>query len=75
MCVCILFQTLLLFTAALVAYVSCWSKGQTGATAVHLRHGHTGSEWLTAMQDPKLTEQGQGSNPHPHRDNIGSLAH
>ena len=57
------------------AYGSSLARGRIGATAASLHHSHsnTGSEpclqptpQLTATLDPYTTEQGQGSNPHPH---------
>ena len=39
-------------------------------------HGNTESELqLAATLDPYPTEQGQGSNPLPHRHYVGSLTH
>ena len=45
---------------------SSLARGQTGAAAV---------TYATAMAkpDPTRTEGGQGPNPHPYRDNIGTL--
>lgn len=44
-----------------------------GATAAGLHHSNAGSEphlqpiaQLMGIPDPQSTEQGQGSNPHPH---------
>ena len=71
-----------LFTAAPIAYGSsqAWGWIRASATGLHL------TRWqhqirvtskpvlqLTATLDPQPTEQSQGSNPHPHRDYIGSL--
>ena len=51
------------------------ARGQIRAAAASLRHspGNLGSEphlrptpQLTAMPDPRPTERGQRSNPHPH---------
>ena len=56
-------------------FASSKAKGLIGATAASLHHSHInlGSEpylWptpqLTAMPEPQPTDQGQGSNLHPH---------
>ena len=58
-----------------VAYGSSQVRGRIRAVAASLRHSHSkvGSELclrptsqLTAAMDPQRTEQGQGSNLHPH---------
>ena len=57
-----------------MAYASSQARGQIRATTPSLYHSHSnaGSEpylqltpQLTAMPDPRPTEWGQGSNPHP----------
>ena len=69
------FNVFLFFRATSAAYGSSQASGGIGATAAGLHHSHsnTGSELrlqstpqLTAILDPRLTEQSQGSNPHPH---------
>ena len=61
--------------AAPTAYRVSQARGLIGAVATRLRQSHSneGSELrlqptpqLTTMPDPQPTEQGQGSNPHPH---------
>ena len=58
-----------------MAYVGSQARGQIRAIAAGLRHSHSneGSKphlqpapQLMAMPDPEPTEQGQGSNLHPH---------
>ena len=58
-----------------MAYEGYQARGLIGATAASLCHSHSnvGSEprlqstpQLMATLDPQTTEQGQGSNPHPH---------
>ena len=58
-----------------MAYGSSQARGPIGAVAAGLQHSHrsVGSKphlrptpELTAMQDPQLTDRGQGSNPRPH---------
>jgi len=48
--------------------------------AAVLYHSHSNTGYkpqprVVAMLDPKTNEWGQGSNLHPHRDNIRSLTH
>jgi len=71
----VFFFFLLFFRAASMAYGSSQARSWIGATAASLQHSHSnvGSEpslqptpQLTAMPDPRPTEQGQESNPHPH---------
>ena len=71
-CFCFCF---LLFRAVPVAYGGSQARGPVGAAAARLHHSHSiaGSELHlrcapqpTATLDPWPTEQGQGSNPHPH---------
>ena len=68
---------LLLFRAAPAACGNSQARDGMGAIAASLYHSHsnTGSKphlWptpqLTAMPDPLPSEQGQGSNQHPHGD-------
>lgn len=63
-------SSFLLFRATPARYGSSQARSQIGAPAAGLRHSHSnsGSEPHSslAMLDPRLTEQGQGSNPHPH---------
>ena len=63
------------FRAAPMVYGGSQQRGQIEvvATGLHLSHSNSRSEpylWptpqLTAMLDPQPTEQGQGSNLHPH---------
>ena len=63
------------FRAASVVYGSSQARGQIGTAAASLHHSHSnrGSELhlqptsqLMAMPEPRPTERGQGSNPHPH---------
>ena len=65
----------LLFRAAPAAYGSSKARGPIGAAAAGLRHSHSNAQseqnlqptlLLVATLDPQPTEQGQGSNPHPH---------
>ena len=63
----------LLFRSAPVAYGSSQTRGWIRAVAAGLCHSNMGSEHclqptprLMVMQDPRPTEQGQGSNPCPH---------
>ena len=58
-----------------VAYGSSQARGQIGAIAadLHRSHGNMGSKThlvstpqLMTMLHPQPTEEGQGSNPHPH---------
>ena len=76
----------LLFRAIPAAYGASQARspirGLIGAVAAGLRHSHSnaGSEprlqptpQLTARPDPQPTEQGQGSNLHPHGSLLGSL--
>ena len=70
------FSSLLLFRAAPEAYGASQAKSQIRATAagVHHSHSNAGSEThlrsetpqLMALLEPRPTERGQGSNPHPH---------
>ena len=73
-----------IFRAASATHGGSQARSQIGAAVAGLRHScnTTRSElhlWptpqLVAMQDPYPTEKDQGSNPHPHRDNIRSLTH
>ena len=57
-----------------MAYGSSQTRGQIGAKAASLRHSHSNlgaklclqpTTQLTAMPDPQLTEQDQGSNLDP----------
>ena len=60
----------LLFRTAPVAYGSSQARGWIRAAAVlHLSRSNTGCQlWLRPIPpDTQPTEQGQGSNPHPHR--------
>ena len=68
--------------AAPLAYGGSQARGSIGAIATVLHHSHnnTGSELhlrptpqLTTTRDPRLTEQGQGSNPQPHGSESESL--
>ena len=70
-----LYLFICLFRAALMAYVGSQDRGWIGAVATDLHHSHSnpGSEphlWPTpqfmATPNPRPTEQGQGSNLHPH---------
>ena len=52
---------------------------RTAAAGLHHSQGNARSQahlrtttQLAAMPDPQLTEQGQGSNLYPHRDNVGA---
>ena len=58
-----------------MAYGDSQARGQIGAVAAGLHHSYSneGSKshqqttpQLMAMPDPQPTEQGQGSNSHPH---------
>ena len=58
-----------------MAYGSSQARGQIRAVAASLHHSHSNDRSklhlqpppeLPAMLDPQPTEQGQGSNPHPH---------
>ena len=69
------FLKILLFGAEPEAYGGSQARGQIGTTAASLCHSHSnaGSKLLlrpvpqlTAMPDPRPTEQGQGWNLHPH---------
>ena len=71
----IIFCLFAISLAAPVAYEGSQARGLIGAVAAGLRQSHSnvGSEpclqptpQLTATPDPKPTERGQGSNPHPH---------
>ena len=71
-----------LFWATPMAYGNSQVRGLIGAAPTSLRHSHSnlGSEphlqpmpQLMAMPDREPTEQGQGSNPHPHGRESGSL--
>ena len=73
-CFFVFFFFFCFFKAAFEAYGSSQARGQIGATASGLCHSSMESEprlqptpQLTSMLDPWSTEQGQGSNPHPHR--------
>ena len=62
-----------LFRAAPRAYGNSQARGQISATAASLHHSHSNKESelhfsLTPQLtvDPQSTEQGQGSNSHPH---------
>ena len=64
---------LMLFRAARMAYGSSQARGQIRAIAAGLCQSHSNARsepclqpQLTATLDPQPTEQGQGSNPHPH---------
>ena len=70
-----LFFVFFFFRAAPAAYGVSQARGRIGAIAADLRHSrsNTGSKprlgptpQLTATPDPEPTEQGLGSNPHPH---------
>ena len=70
----------LFFMAALAAYESSQARDQIRAAAEAYTTCHAGSKLhlrpmpqFTARPDPLPTERGQESNPHPHRDNVGSL--
>ena len=65
----------LLLRTTPTAYGSSQARDGIGATAagLHHSHGNAGSEphlrptpQLMATLDPRATERGQGSNPHPH---------
>ena len=67
-----------------VANGSPQARSQIGddVAGLYHSHGYTRSKphlqptlQLAATPDPLPTEQGQGWNPHPHRDIIGSLTH
>ena len=65
---------LLLFRVAPMADGSSQAKRQIAAAAAGLHHSNEGFEphlqptpQVTATLDPQPTEQGQGSNLHPHR--------
>ena len=73
--ICKISLSLFFFRASPLAYGRFQARGQIRATAASLHHGHsnTGSEphlrpmpQLTAMPDPRPTEQSQGSNLNPH---------
>ena len=58
-----------------MAYGVSQARGLIGAAAAGLHHSHSNvrskpclraTPQLTAMPDPQPTEQGQGSNLHPH---------
>ena len=64
-----------LFRAAPAAYGSSQAKGRIRAAADGLHHSHSYARsephlqnmlQLAATLDPEPTDQGQGSNPHPH---------
>ena len=76
------------FQATLEAHGGSQARSQIGATAVSLYHSHSHNhshshvefelhlqptQQLTAMLDHYPTEQGQGSNPHPHGYQLDSL--
>ena len=72
---CLFVCLFLLFRTTPMAYGSSQTRDQIGATAAGLCHSHSnaGSELslqptpqLTAIPDPRPTEQGQRSNPYPH---------
>ena len=68
-----------------VAFGSSWARGHIGAAAAAYDTGMATLDpscicldptpQFAVMPDTKPTERGQGSNPHPHRDNIRSLTH
>ena len=69
-------STTLLFRASPSTYESSQARGWKRAAAASLHHSHREREsklhlpptlQLTAMPDGWHIEQGQGSNPHPHR--------
>ena len=71
-----------LFRAAPAAYGGSQAKGQIGAVTAGLHHSRSNTEseprlWplpqITAMPDLGHAQQGQGSNPHPHGYQSGSL--
>ena len=71
-----------LFMATPAAYGSSQARGWIRATAAGLHHSHSNTRselqlqpvlQLSAMLDPYSIEWGQGSNLHPHKDNIRSL--
>ena len=70
-----LFVCFCLFRAALVAHGGSQARGQLNASVTGLHHSHSNTRseprlqptpQLTAMPDPQPTEEGQGSNLHPH---------
>ena len=68
------FLLLLLFRATPTVYGSSQARDRIGATAAGLYHSRSNSEseptatCCSSQQHlaPQPTEQGQGSNPHPH---------
>ena len=70
------FYLFFLFMATSVAYGSSWVRGRIRTAAAGLHHSHSNARsepqlWpmpqLVATLDIYPTEQGQGSNPHPHK--------